>query len=118
MGRASYKAFNAVIQSTAMDYIKTRMIALAPRYNSKIRDWGMDLLINVHDMNVWEGPIDTVEDPVVQAYVMEELNFCPVECKIPMRWNLGSSRVNWAVADANSELNRNDPEPVLGSLAG
>ncbi len=106
--KGAYKAFNAVIQSTAMDYIKTRMVALAPRYNPQIRAWGLDLMMNVHDRLVWEGPIDVVESREVQQYVSDILDICPVECSIPMRWDIGSSRINLAVADDNSETGAND----------
>ena len=96
--RFAHKAFNAIVQSVAMDYIKTRMNALAPRYCEWMRDAEAHLLINVHDELVFEGPIEVIEDPEFQTRVRSTLEVCSAECRVPMAWDIGTSSRSWREA--------------------
>lgn len=96
--KASHKAFNSMIQGCAMDYIKERMVALAPRYCSWVRDLGLKMNANVHDEILFSGPRDVVFDRGVQTRVKEALEESHYPYKVPMRWGMGASDVNWALA--------------------
>ena len=96
--KACYKAFNSLIQSCAMDLMKERMVALAPRFNKKIRDWDIRLAANVHDELLFESPLDLLEDPEVNAYIKEMLETPSIKFRIPIYIDLGTSAVSWADA--------------------
>lgn len=93
-----YKAFNSLIQSCAMDLMKERMVALAPRYNKKIRDWGIRLVANVHDEVLLECPIDLLEDKEVNAYIKKLMESPSLEFRIPIYIDIGISTESWADA--------------------
>lgn len=93
-------AFNSVIQSWAGDIIKERMIELAPRYNSWLRDNDTHLILNVHDELGWEGPIEFLQDPATQARFKEVLCETSIEFKVPIRWKVGVSTESWEKAKA------------------
>jgi DNA polymerase I len=104
----TYKAFNTYIQGTASDYVKSRLVALDTQ---EFWDLGVWPLITVHDEIVMEGDVEAIEDPYVQKRVREVLQECPIPCKIPLLWDIGSSRLNWRQATVNSDHNKND-DPV------
>ncbi|MEK0338504.1 MAG: DNA polymerase, partial [Nitrosopumilus sp.] len=68
--KVSYKAFNSLIQSCAMDLMKERMVALSPRYNEKMRDWDIRLAANVHDEVLFECPLEIIYNEEVQDYIV------------------------------------------------
>lgn len=94
-------SFNALVQGTAADYVKSRMLALDPRKNSLLPSNGVDMLLQVHDELLLEGPIDVIEDRQFQLAVNEILEECPIPCRVPMKWDMGTSRVSWADAGAD-----------------
>lgn len=114
--RASYSAFNSVIQGGAMDYIKTRMVALAPRYNSQMRSWGIKPFVNVHDELAWYVPLDIGPDPQVLRYIYDELCVQEVPFRIPFTWDMGWSARTWAEASGDPVLDENG-EWIAGQLA-
>lgn len=105
--KVAHIAFNAVIQSVAMDFIKTKMIKLSPRYNKHLRDLDVHLLINVHDELVYEIP-EKNNTPELRAYLLSELETKPeglrnavgepVELSTPLLWDMGVSGSTWADA--------------------
>ena len=98
--KAAHNAFNSVIQGCAMDYIKDRMVALAPRYNERIRAAGLAIVANVHDEVLFRGPQEAVEDPELQRYIRETLEYQSVPFAVPFTWDIDTSRVNWKEAVA------------------
>lgn len=95
----AYKAFNTVVQGTAMDYIKTRMVALSPRWNSWTRENGIELRANVHDAILFSGLIETMRNEDVGREILRVLQVQePVVFKVPFFWNGGFSTETWADA--------------------
>ena len=90
------KAFNTVVQGSAMDLIKYKMVELSPRYNARLREARIDLLINVHDELVWSGSPAAIQ--AHHAYIGERLCEPPVPLLVPLRWSSGVSEKNWAEA--------------------
>ncbi len=93
-----YKAFNSLIQSCAMDLMKERMVALSPRWNKKMRDWGIRLAANVHDELLFECPLELLHDEQVQSYIVKMLESPSIEFRIPIITGIGVSETNWAEA--------------------
>lgn len=91
----AHTAFNTIVQGTAMDYIKTRMIALSPRYNSFLRDRDISLRINVHDELAWQGPIGVFGDPEVKSHIMTTLEQSPIPFRVPFYWDYNRSSESW-----------------------
>lgn len=98
--RGSRKAFNSIIQSTAMDFIKDRIVAIAPRYNLWTRDKGLEILANVHDSILFQAPTEVVQDPAVRARVKEILETQTQEFAVPFMWKTNYSEKSWAEAAA------------------
>lgn len=92
------KAFNAAVQGGAMDYIKTRIVALSPRYNSDMRNWQISIRANVHDEVLQHGPKGIYQEPQVQKAIEETLEYQPVKFRVPFKWDTGASAENWAEA--------------------
>ena len=92
----AHRAFNSVVQGCAMDYIKDRMIDLSHRFNQRMRELDLFLLINVHDELVFHGPTEIVEDPTVQKWVLDQLQIQPIPFRVPFHWKMGHSKENWA----------------------
>ncbi len=94
----SYKAFNSLIQSCAMDLIKERMVALSMRYNKQMRDWGIRLAANVHDEILFECPLTIIDNPEVKTYIVETLESPSIEFRMPMMTDYGVGYKTWAEA--------------------
>ena len=101
---AAHKAFNTVVQGGAMDIIKRRMIALAPRYVSWVRDAGIRLFGNVHDELVLHGPHVTLGDPMYQARIHAVLETTEIDFRVPFTWESGYSRGTWYDAGSKSAI--------------
>jgi DNA polymerase I-like protein with 3'-5' exonuclease and polymerase domains len=99
----AHTAFNAVVQGCAMDIIKERMIALSPRFNRKMREWGIRIVANVHDEILFAGPIAIMRDPKVHAYILEMLETPNVAFRIPITWDAGYSEKDWYEAAKEEE---------------
>lgn len=93
--KAAHKAFNSVIQGTAMDYIKDRMIALHPRYNRRMRELDITICAEVHDEILFEGPSETLSHPAVQLEITRELEKQSIPFKVPFLWDTGYSAASW-----------------------
>ncbi len=94
----SYKAFNSLIQSCAMDLMKERMVALAPRFNKKMRDWGIRLAANVHDELLFECPLAIIDNLEVKSYITNMLEAPSIEFRVPMMTDFDIRREMWAEA--------------------
>ena len=90
---ASHKAFNSLVQGCAMDIIKNRMVALHAWLDDDCH-----LIANVHDELLIEGPPETIEDPVWQEGVLNILRESCGGIRVPIEWDRGTSRENWADA--------------------
>lgn len=99
--RASYRAFNTIIQSCAADVIKERTVALAPRYNSFVRDLGIDLFASVHDETAHYSPKELTKDLTTLRKLKESFEDTIVTFRVPMRISCGSSSKNWAIASSD-----------------
>lgn len=101
------KAFNTVIQSFAADLVKQKMILLAPRYNSWIRDRDIYPVLQVHDEILFEVPERHVNKET-ENYLQTELDI-PVrllpkasgednELKVPFLWDGSWTDKTWREA--------------------
>ena len=96
--RAAHKAFNSVVQGAAMDYIKTRMIALSQRFNPKMKEWNIHIAANVHDEILFMGPPEHLLNEKVQRYILETLEIQTVPFRVPFTWDGNTSSTDWAEA--------------------
>lgn len=92
----AYKAFNSAVQGSAADLVKERMIALAPRYNKRIRDYGLHIFETVHDEVGFTGPVDVTKDPEVRSYILSELETPSRPIRVPIRAEGKWSETTWA----------------------
>lgn len=107
--KGAWKALNALCQGTAADVMKERTVALAPRYNKRIRESGLTIRAMVHDELLWHGSKDATRDPALQAYIAKTMEDISVECRVPMRVAAGWSDVNWKIASGDEgkiQINR------------
>ncbi|MEK0337832.1 MAG: DNA polymerase, partial [Nitrosopumilus sp.] len=96
--RASYKAFNSLIQSCAMDLMKERMVALSPRFNKKMKDWDIRLAANVHDELLFECPLVLIHNKEVKDYIVSMLESPSIEFRVPIITGYSVSEKDWAEA--------------------
>lgn len=90
----SYKAFNAVIQGSAADIFKERLVQYAPRYNKTIKDLGIKPFAIVHDDIVSQVPADIERRPYVE-YTTKILQNIPFELAVPIIVNREKHLMNW-----------------------
>jgi len=96
--KVAHKAFNTLVQGCAMDIIKERMVALSPRNNAKIREWGIRIVANVHDEVLFEVPLELLHNEEVHQYLVTTLSSPQVNFSVPITTGLGISALNWAEA--------------------
>ena len=85
-GERSYKALNSVIQGTAADVMKLKLVAL---YDVE-RETGLTLRFTVHDEVCGDVP-----DAEAARQVHEVLQVQAVDSKVPLLWS-GKTGANWA----------------------
>lgn len=100
--KASYRAFNTVMQSCAADVMKERTVMIAPRYNSWTREHGIILTASVHDATLTNTPHELAQDTRVLRTFAEMLEDTAVKFRVPMRTSCGRSSKNWADAEAKA----------------
>lgn len=115
-GRASYKAFNTIIQGGAADIMKERTVAISPRYNSDSRNWGIELAANVHDELLDETPLDVMLDPQLHKYSTELMEETTVKFRVPIKIGLGVSKNNWSEAAGDNTTMEINGELITGKL--
>jgi DNA polymerase I-like protein with 3'-5' exonuclease and polymerase domains len=89
----AYKAFNSLVQGCAMDMIKERMVFLDK--SDFLARSGVRLLANKHDELVFDGEIEAIESPEVIKYITETLEDPSFEFRVPMVWDVKTSRESW-----------------------
>lgn len=99
--KAAHIAFNSIIQSCAADVMKERTVALAPRYNSWIRDLGLKIVASVHDETLLMGDREITKDPEVVSKIVKMLEDTTVKFRVPIRTSAGWSDKTWAEASSN-----------------
>jgi DNA polymerase-1 len=115
-GRASYKAFNSLIQSDAADIMKERMVAISPRYNSDSRKWGIRLSANVHDELLNQVPIEVLYDPKLHEFICDTLENTNVKYRVPILTGLGISPNNWSEAAGDEMIKTNNGKFLAGKI--
>lgn len=90
----SHNAFNSLCQSTAADIQKERTVAL----HRALRGTGIEMVANVHDETLLQGPIDVVEDRRMRTCVAWILEHPVKQLRVPLRVSLGTSRLHWREA--------------------
>jgi len=98
--KASYRAFNTIIQSCAADVMKERTVAVAPRYNSWTREQGIVLTASVHDETLTNTPHEAAQEVRILRVFAEMLEDTSIKFRVPMRTSCGRSSKNWAHAGA------------------
>lgn len=96
--KQSHKAFSSVIQGSAADVVKERLVALAPRYNSRTRELDLHPVAVVHDEILIEDPSDSTLNPEVVAWITNLLESSDVEFRVPLRVQHSRSTQSWAEA--------------------
>jgi len=99
--KAAFRAFNSVIQSDAADVMKEQTVAVAPRYNQTIRDWGIRIFASVHDETAFSVPQELRGDERVFSYIASVLETTRVSYRVPFRVSMGASDQSWAKAGAD-----------------
>jgi len=97
-------AFNRAVQSTAADIMKERTVALAPRYNEKVRSLELKLAASVHDETLFVGDDEVTRDPKVIDYVvsnLEDVSAPMAKLRVPIRSGAGWSDKDWSVASGD-----------------
>jgi len=109
--KIKYAAFNTVIQSTAADLMKERTVAIAPRYNKKIRDLEITMCASVHDNPLLNFPNEVAEDYGNLRYIRDILESPSVQFRVPIRTSCGISNKNWKIASGKEgEIDLQRPE--------
>jgi len=116
--KATHKAFNSLVQGTAMDIIKERMVALSPRYNQQMAEWGISIVANVHDEVLFEVPMHLLHDKHVHDYILSMLETCSIKFRVPITTGIGVSATNWAEACGDETIINPEGQIVAGKLSG
>jgi len=102
--KASYRAFNTIMQSCAADLMKERLVAIAPRYNSYVRSLGTVLNVSVHDETLGNLPAEVAQDDIILKKISDTLEDTNFKFRVPIRTSCGRSPKNWADC-SNNEIN-------------
>jgi DNA polymerase-1 len=81
--KGAHKAFNTVCQGSAMDLIKRRMIATAPRYWPELKAAGITQRVNVHDAILWHGKVEALRE--FQQPIIDRLEEREMRLSVPLR---------------------------------
>jgi DNA polymerase-1 len=92
--KLSYKALNYVVQGSAADIMKNRMIAASPRYNPVVRAFGVKPFAVVHDDTPQHAPQD-VDEKDYMEYTKKILEDVPYEIKVPILVSGEKHEKNW-----------------------
>jgi len=94
--KASYRAFNSIIQSCAADIQKERTVMIAPRYNKWVRDHGIVLSASVHDETLANVPKEVSADLMALKTMSDMFEDTAVKFCVPIKISCGKSDKNWA----------------------
>lgn len=84
-------AFNTLNQSSAADIVKAAMVELA----RELRGTPLQMVVNVHDEILIEGPVDAVSDPDVMRGVVAVLERDRFGLSVPTRWHAAHVATSW-----------------------
>lgn len=87
-------ALNSIVQSSAGDYVKERMVAVEP----VALKHGLRIVAQVHDEVLFEGPAEAATRPEVQEEIKAVLSQPRVGFRVPFVWTGGASTESWAKA--------------------
>jgi DNA polymerase-1 len=96
---AAHKAFNTLCQSSAADLMKERTVAVARVCKSA----GINIVASVHDETLFEGPVEMIEDRVVQCGLALLSERPSAQLRVPIRVAVGTSRLDWLSASKQAE---------------
>jgi DNA polymerase-1 len=96
--QAAWRAFNSVCQGSAADIQKYITVRSAPRYNSDVRAFGVDLVCQVHDENLFHGDKDATRDPKLIKLIAEIMETPRRPLRVPLRVAAGWSDKDWRTA--------------------
>jgi len=99
--RAAFRAFNTIVQSCAADIMKERLVALAPRYNSYIRDLGITINSCVHDEALLNVPKSVSNNMNVLRDIEGILTDTTQKFRVPFTVSCGRSDKNWMIASGD-----------------
>ena len=114
--RLSYRSFVSIIQSCEADMIKERTVAIAPRYNSYVKNLGINIFASVHDetaqyvpkgltkdLNVMKKLQALFEDVGYYKWDSENSKFekNKTNFRVSMKVGCGASSKNWAIASSD-----------------
>jgi len=116
----AHRAFNSAVQGGAMDLIKERIVALAPRYNSWSRSIDLRIHASVHDELVPSLPSEALkcaegQEPEVVAEIERILSAPSVPMRVPFVWDSGWSDESWAAAAHHAD-ERKKARQIFGGL--
>jgi DNA polymerase-1 len=94
--KGAHVAFNTLCQGGAMDLIKRRMIATAPRYNSELRADGITIKANVHDALLYHGHRDAIAK--WRPWILEQLEAPEPLLRVPVVWESEVKTERWEKA--------------------
>ena len=103
-GDAARVAFNTIMQSSAADVMKERMVAISPRYNSESKNWGIKPRANVHDELLNGVPIEELYNPNLHNYICNILETTTIKFRVPILVGLGISPNNWSEAASDNKI--------------
>lgn len=112
----AHKAFNSLVQGTAMDIIKEQMIFLSPRYNQQIRDWDIRIVANVHDEVLFEVPLALLFNKEVHQYLIKGLESPSIQFRVPITTGMGVSANNWYEASGDGTYVNDEGRITAGKL--
>jgi DNA polymerase-1 len=95
----SHVAFNSACQGTAADIQKERTVMMA----RAIRGTPIKMCANVHDETLLRGPIEIIEDRRTQCAVAWILEHSAIQLRVPLRVDVGTSRLHWAEASTGAK---------------
>jgi len=90
----SYKGLNGVIQGSAADIFKNRLIVYSPRYNKTVRGWGIKPFAVIHDDVTSQVPIDINEETYV-SYTKAIFENSPYSLDVPLIVKFEKSTHSW-----------------------
>lgn len=95
--KACWRAFNAVVQSSAADIMKRQLVSLSPRYNKWSKKHGIRLVASVHDEIVSAIPAGENEKKMASGVVsiLEDVSF---PLRVQMRASAGIAHRSWFAA--------------------
>lgn len=97
--KASWRAFNAIVQSCAADLMKERVVALA---NSRVMiENDIHIFALVHDEAAMMGPSEKMHDPRIQKEILKILESPSVEFRVPIICDMGLSDTDWCEASSD-----------------